>query len=153
MKIQYADVSEWLRRWGAQSGGGLLELNAQGISSFTVQHMPMQLTLDIPHQQMLLAAIALDEDVSGQPAVMRAMLEFAHLGERSRHCGISLAQTGRPVVWLWHGISLLDETGFDNTLNNFVASALQSREILQAALQPAAHHHYEADMPRGMIRA
>ena len=153
MKTEHTDVSGWLRRWGAQSGGGLLEINAQGISSFTVQQMPMQLTLDIPHQQMLLAAIALDEDVSGQPAVMRAMLEFAHLGERSRHCGVSLAQTGRPVVWLWHGIALLDETGFDNTLNNFVASALQCREVLQAALQPAAHANFGADLPRGMIRA
>jgi hypothetical protein len=149
----HSQMATWLSRWGAQTGGEALELQADGTCSFTVQGVPMQLTLDAKHQQMLLAAIALDEDVSGQPAVMRAMLDFAHLGERSHHCGMSIAATGRPVVWRWQGIAQLDDSSFDNTLDNFVSSALQSREVIQTALQPSAQHGHAADHPLGLLRA
>jgi hypothetical protein len=153
MTLDRAQVAEWLRRWSAEAGGATLEFNAEGTCSFTVQDMPIQLTLDLRHQQMLLAAIAIDEDVSCEAGVMRAMLEFSHLGQRSHHCGMSIASTGRPVLWLWQAIAQFDAASFDNTLDSFVTSALHSREVLHAARRPCADQSQGADQPLGMIRA
>ncbi len=125
-------LNAWLEAWGRQAGIDLAP-DQGGNFNFAADDMPVRLGIDAEHESLLLAAILLDENLSEAPAAMRALLGFSHLGGPSRRCGVSMADNGRPVLWLWTGLTGLDATALANTLDGFVSTARAGRLLLASA--------------------
>lgn len=158
--VSRAEIAEWLAHWSAHNHGGALVLSAADTCSFVVEQMPMQLTWKQEQQALLLAALPLDEDIGGEAATLRALLEWCHLGERSARIAASLASSGRPVLWWWSSGEALDGNQLFNALTNFTITAQNARELLiatrGAAPRPEHAPSFSATQPPtfpGLIRA
>ncbi|MPM75628.1 hypothetical protein SDC9_122622 [bioreactor metagenome] len=147
---QAEQIQEWLARWGKQVGADL-GLDAGGQCAFVFDQLHFQLGLYDDEQSLLLAAVVYPGDVSAQPAVMKTMLQFAHLGGQSHRCGLSLAGSGEPVLWHWQRTQVLDEAQFSNLMSGFVATAQNTRTVITAAASPAAEAVQERPVDMSML--
>ncbi|RYG05909.1 MAG: hypothetical protein EON92_20485 [Burkholderiales bacterium] len=127
-------------RWpGADAPGG--------VYTFSANEMPVQLTLYEDTKTLLMAAVALEEDISSQPQAALALLRHAHLGEQTMRCGVSVSAGGRPVVWHWLPTTSIDATQLENSLGGFVATAGTIRQMLMDAMKAVHREALEAPVP------
>lgn len=136
-----AGFKERLIAW-SRAAGLHLEPDEAGHFNLAAGGLPVRFALDVESHSALLGALMLDEDISLHPPAMIALLNFGHLGGASSRCGVSIADNGRPVLWLWVDLSHVDTTALHNTLDGFLATAVSGHQILTdslaTALPPAA---------------
>ncbi len=141
------DIAQWVEAWGRQAGIELVP-DAKGHFSFVADGLPIRLSMEGEVSSSMLAALLQDNDVAASPSIMRALLEFVHLGVASQRCAVSLSENGRPVVWLWIDWSGLDYSALTNTLDGFVAVATAARQLLTDTqpVNPAAEREIAAQL-------
>ena len=147
------EVEGWLVGWASRTGGSV-QMHQGGVCTFTADGLPVQLTLSEENQWLLMAAIALDEDLTAHPSAALELLRYAHLGERTHRCGVSLAATGRAVIWHWLSTQALDITRLENSLNGFIATAVDVRQTLHSALGATpGQRHDDSGSPEVLVAA
>jgi hypothetical protein len=133
------EVEGWLVRWASQNGGSV-QLEPEGICAFSVDDMPVQLTLYAEDETLLMAAQAMDVDFAAHPSSAAALLRYAHLGESTQRCGLSLTGTGRPVVWHWLSTQALDAASLEAHLDGFLAALSRMRGDLEDLFSRHSEH-------------
>ena len=143
MSSHYA-IGQWLAGWGRPHGLNLA-LNKAGECAFAYGDVTVQVNVDETGREILCAALLAEQDVSGNAQALRALLQWAHLGAASHRCAVSLAASGRPVLWRWLDGAQQDELSLANSLTGFCLAADKAREHVADAGGSQARR--EGDLP------
>ena len=133
MKLQ-DQINDGLRAFG-HLVGTRLALDATQQCAFVFDGIHFQVGWYEADACLLLAAELHERDVTARAPVLKALLEFAHLGGPSQRCGVSLTANGQPALWLWLNAHELDVACLGNALSAFVATAQHGHQLVEHSMQ------------------